>query len=167
MFKKKLLFVALTALAALCWACETDTVFSAEERAVQEDKLIQDYLKANKVDNAVRTSTGLYYQPLLAGSGKTASVGDSVFVKYTGWNMLSGEIFDSNIPSGKPFNVVIGKTGVIVGWTQALQLMRLGDSTRFYLPSGLAYGVTGSPPNIGSNQVLIFDIKMDSLFFND
>jgi len=151
------LFVAIAGLAS----CKKDIEpFDPAKQWETDDKLIQDYLKANNVDMAAvtRTNTGLYYLPLEAGTGAKVESGDNVEVKYKGW-FLNGTEFDSNYDSAAPFILLVGAQRVIPGWDEGLQLMREGEKARLYIPSRLAYGRYGDR-SIPGNTVLIFDVEV-------
>lgn len=107
----------------------------------------------------VTLPSGLQYQILESGdaSGISPSVNDSVLAHYHG-TFVDGSVFDSSVDRGEP--AAFGVSQVIAGWTEALQLMKPGDKWRLFIPSGLAYGETGSPPVIPPNSALIFDVEL-------
>ena len=89
------------------------------------------------------------------GDGPSPAATDTVTVNYKG-TLIDGKEFDSGNGISFPLN------GVIKGWTEGLQVMKAGGSTRFFIPSDLAYGPSG-PPNIGPNSTLIFDVDLLSI----
>ena len=82
---------------------------------------------------------------------------NSVKVHYHGY-LPSGKVFDSSVERGRP--ATFGLNQVIPGWTEGIQLMREGAKYRFTIPPHLAYGERGSPPTIGPNQTLKFDVEL-------
>jgi FKBP-type peptidyl-prolyl cis-trans isomerase len=105
-----------------------------------------------------KTASGLEYGFLKRGSADAPpSRDDSVEVHYTGW-LTDGTEFDSSRKSGQP--ATFGVTQVIAGWTEGLQLMTPGARCKFVIPGNLAYGEAGSPPKIGPNATLVFDVEL-------
>jgi peptidylprolyl isomerase len=99
---------------------------------------------------------------LMEGSGDGAQTGDTVLVNYTGWlyqNGVRGEQFDTSIGK-QPFEVIIGETQVIKGWTQGLMGMKIGGKRQLIIPPELAYGATGRPPVIPPSSTLEFEIDL-------
>ena len=114
------------------------------------------FLAANKSkEGVVTTDSGLQYKTIKEGDGPSPAATDTVTVNYKG-TLIDGKEFDSGNGISFPLN------GVIKGWTEGLQLMKAGGSTRFFIPSDLAYGPSG-PPNIGPNSTLIFDVDLLSI----
>jgi len=104
------------------------------------------------------TESGLQYK-VVSASGKDAkpSIDDTVVVHYRG-TLLNGEEFDSSYSRNQP--ATFGLSHVIPGWTEALQLMNVGDKFEIYIPSELAYGAGGAGPKIGPNAALIFEVEL-------
>jgi FKBP-type peptidyl-prolyl cis-trans isomerase len=104
------------------------------------------------------TASGLQYQVVSEGpaGGKAPGANDQVKVNYTG-ALTDGTVFDSSASHGGPASFGVGQ--VIKGWTEALQLMKPGDSWKLYIPAELAYGEQ-APPQIGPNQILVFDVEL-------
>jgi FKBP-type peptidyl-prolyl cis-trans isomerase len=94
---------------------------------------------------------------LRPGTGQRPSTFNKVKVHYTG-KLTNGTVFDSSVQRGQPATFGVGQ--VIPGWTEGLQLMREGAKYRFIIPSNLAYGPRGSPPKIGPNETLLFDVEL-------
>jgi FKBP-type peptidyl-prolyl cis-trans isomerase FklB len=118
----------------------------------------QAFLAANAKKEGVKTTeSGLQYKVLKSGTGATPKRTDSVKVHYHG-TLIDGTVFDSSVERGEPISFAV--TGVIPGWTEALQLMKVGDKFQLYLPSKLAYGEEGAGGKIGPNSVLIFDVEL-------
>lgn len=106
---------------------------------------------------AKKTASGLSYLVLKAGDGgKKPTEKDRVRVHYSGWTK-DGKMFDSSVARGRPASFRV--TGVIKGWTEGLQLMTVGEKTRFWIPAGLAYGDKPQRPGSPSGQ-LTFDVEL-------
>jgi len=80
-----------------------------------------------------------------------------VKVHYEG-KLLDGTIFDSSVERNEPAQFPVNQ--VIAGWTEALQRMKVGDKWKLFVPPGLAYGEQGSPPDIGPNELLVFEVEL-------
>ncbi|MDZ4789211.1 MAG: FKBP-type peptidyl-prolyl cis-trans isomerase [Blastochloris sp.] len=116
------------------------------------------FLRENAEREGIKTTqSGLQYEVLKSGSGKTPTASSTVVTHYKG-TTLSGKTFDSSLDRGKPATFRVDK--VVAGWTEALQLMKEGDRWKLFIPSKLAYGSAGSPPVIEPNQMLIFEIEL-------
>ena len=116
------------------------------------------FLAENKKKKEVVTSpSGLQYTVVKEGDGAQPKATDEVTVHYRG-TLVDGTEFDSSYKRGEPATFPV--TGVIPGWTEALQLMKVGGKYRLFIPSNLAYGERGSGPQIGPNSVLIFDVEL-------
>jgi FKBP-type peptidyl-prolyl cis-trans isomerase FklB len=116
-----------------------------------------DFLAENeKKDSVQTTESGLQYQVLREGTGKSPNLTDSCIVHYTG-RFIDGRVFESTIPSQRPAQFT--PMGVIRGWQEGLQLMKEGGKTRFFIPYELAYGDRGSGP-IEPFSALVFDIEL-------
>jgi FKBP-type peptidyl-prolyl cis-trans isomerase len=135
----------------------TDETSSQDGVAQKNKEAGESFLAANKDKEGVKTTdSGLQYQVTKEGTGPSPGATDSVTVNYKG-TLIDGTEFDSGKGISFPLN------GVIKGWTEGLQLMKIGGSTRFFIPSGLAYGTTGSGEKIGPNATLIFNIDLLSI----
>ncbi|MBE9465325.1 FKBP-type peptidyl-prolyl cis-trans isomerase [Dyadobacter subterraneus] len=130
-----------------------------KQKAIDE-KVIQEYLaKNNLTAKAQHTASGLYYVDDVVGTGETPTQGDNVKVHYTG-KLLDGKVFDSSKNAGKPIDFQVGVGMVIPGWEEGIMLMKKGGKRTLIIPSGLAYGVDGSPGAIPGNSVLLFDVEL-------
>ncbi|MBB6610068.1 FKBP-type peptidyl-prolyl cis-trans isomerase [Pontibacter sp. Tf4] len=119
------------------------------------------FLAENKNKEGVKTlPSGLQYEVLKEGSGKSPSASDKVTTHYHG-TLIDGTTFDSSYERGQPATFPVN--GVIAGWTEALQLMKEGAKWRLYIPSDLAYGSQGAGDVIGPNAALIFDVELISV----
>ncbi|MCD9856271.1 FKBP-type peptidyl-prolyl cis-trans isomerase [Epilithonimonas sp. JDS] len=119
-----------------------------------------DFLAKNKSNPKVKTTaSGLQYEVLQEGDGKTTpKASDVVQVKYTG-KLLDGTVFDSTDKNGgAPADINL--SAVIAGWTEGIQLMSKGSKYRFYIPSDLAYGDQGAGGAIPGGSTIIFDVEL-------
>ncbi len=116
------------------------------------------FLKENaSADGIQTTDSGLQYRVIEEGDGATPTASDSVQCHYEG-NLIGGEIFDSSYKRGQPATFPVG--GVIAGWTEALQMMKVGAKWEVFLPPSIAYGPRGAGGAIGPNETLIFQIEL-------
>ena len=116
------------------------------------------FLAENGKKPGIRTTpSGLQYEVLSEGSGKSPAASDTVRVHYTG-KLLNGTVFDSSVERGEPAE--FGLSQVIAGWTEGLQLMKPGAKYRFFIPSELAYGEHGAGDSIPPHATLIFDVEL-------
>ena len=120
-----------------------------------------EFLTTNKKRKEItELESGLQYEVISSGKGKKSpKETDEVEVHYHG-TLITGEVFDSSIDRGEPAKFRLN--GVIKGWTEALQLMKVGDKWKLYIPSDLAYGENGSN-TIGPNETLIFEVELLSI----
>jgi FKBP-type peptidyl-prolyl cis-trans isomerase FklB len=143
----------------------------AEMRKKQEEKMAQageanlkegqEFLAANKSKEGVVTlPSGLQYKILQAGTGPKPTTSDSVVCNYRG-TLIDGKEFDSSYKRGQPATFPV--SGVIKGWTEALQLMPVGSKWQLFVPAELAYGARGAGPGIGPNSTLIFEVELISI----
>jgi FKBP-type peptidyl-prolyl cis-trans isomerase FklB len=116
------------------------------------------FLAANKSKEGVKTlPSGLQYKVIKSGNGATPGPNDTVKAHYKG-ALLDGTVFDSSYDRGEPATFPVN--GVIPGWTEALQLMKVGDKWQLFIPAKLGYGETGAGGDIGPNAVLVFDVEL-------
>jgi FKBP-type peptidyl-prolyl cis-trans isomerase FklB len=119
------------------------------------------FLAANKAKEGVVTlPSGLQYKVLKAGTGPKPSATDTVVCNYKG-TLINGVEFDSSYKRGQPATFPV--SGVIKGWTEALQLMPVGSKWQLFIPSNLAYGERGTGAEIGPNATLIFEVELLSI----
>jgi FKBP-type peptidyl-prolyl cis-trans isomerase FklB len=132
-----------------------------EQQKVEGDKnkkVADAFLAENAKKPGVTTlPSGLQYKVLASGSGKTPTTNDLVKAHYKG-TLIDGTEFDSSYTRGQPFTSPV--TRVIKGWTEALLKMKVGDKWMLFIPPDLAYGERGSPPKIGPNAALIFEMEL-------
>ena len=116
------------------------------------------FLNENKAKDGVSvTESGLQYSVITEGNGPKPLKEDKVKVHYTG-KLTDGTVFDSSVERGEP--TVFAANQVIPGWTEALQLMSVGDKFRLVIPSELAYGQRGSGAKIAPNSTLVFEVEL-------
>ncbi len=131
---------------------EVAKYYSDINKALGENFLIENA----KNETVIETPSGLQYEVIQEGTGKTPNLTDSVKVHYTG-RFIDGRVFESTIPSKIPSEFT--PLGVIQGWQEGLLLMKEGGSSRFFIPYNLAYGEKGSGP-IEPYSTLVFDIEL-------
>jgi FKBP-type peptidyl-prolyl cis-trans isomerase FklB len=119
------------------------------------------FLKANQSkEGVVVLPSGLQYKILTAGTGPKPVATDTVVCNYRG-TLIDGTEFDSSAKHGGPATFPV--SGVIHGWTEALQLMPVGSKWQLLIPSDLAYGERGARDQIGPNSTLIFEVELVSI----
>jgi len=137
---------------------ESKQLIEFQKLAQDNQKQGQAFLTENaKKSDIITTKSGLQYQVLQAGTGKSPKANSKVKVNYEG-RLLDGTVFDSSIARNHPVEFQLSQ--VIQGWTEGVQTMKEGGKTRFFIPANLAYGDVGSGDAIGPNSVLIFDIEL-------
>jgi FKBP-type peptidyl-prolyl cis-trans isomerase FklB len=135
----------------------------AGEKAVKTLEAGKAFLEENKKTDGIKvTKSGLQYLVIKEGTGATPTKASTVTTHYRG-TFIDGKKFDSSYAGDEPTAteepISFPVTGVIKGWTEALQLMKVGAKYRLFVPSDLAYGEAGRP-SIAPNSVLIFDIEL-------
>jgi FKBP-type peptidyl-prolyl cis-trans isomerase FklB len=119
------------------------------------------FLAANKSkDGVITLPSGLQYKILTQGTGPKPTASDSVVCNYRG-TLINGTEFDSSYKRGEPATFPV--SGVIKGWTEALQLMPVGSKWQLFVPSDLAYGERSPSPEIGPDSTLIFEVELLSI----
>jgi FKBP-type peptidyl-prolyl cis-trans isomerase FklB len=144
-----------------------------EMRAKQEEKMKlagetnkkvgEEFLAGNKAkDGVVTLPSGLQYKILTEGTGPKPTATDTVSCNYRG-TLLDGKEFDSSYKRGQPASFPV--SGVIKGWTEALQLMPVGSKWQLFIPAELAYGDRGADPRsgIGPGATLVFEVELVSI----
>jgi len=119
------------------------------------------FLEENKKKDGVKTTaSGLQYKVLKEGTGPSPKATDTVKVNYRG-TTIDGTEFDSSYKRGQPASFPVNR--VIKGWTEALQLMKVGSKYQLAIPADLAYGERGAGSDIGPNSTLLFDVELLSI----
>jgi FKBP-type peptidyl-prolyl cis-trans isomerase FklB len=120
--------------------------------------LAEQFMKANaERDEVTTTDSGLQYEVLETGSGAKPGAQSTVVTHYHG-TLVDGTVFDSSVERGQPAE--FGVHQVIPGWTEALQMMSVGDKWRIACPPKLAYGDQGAGDAIPPNTALVFEIHL-------
>ena len=117
-----------------------------------------DNSKPTPVPKYLSMPSGVEFYDIAEGSGKQVVMGSDLKVNYTGW-LTNGRKFDSSYDRGEPFTFTVGH-GVIRGWTEGVQGMKVGGKRQLKIPADLGYGPRGAPPMIPPNATLIFDIEL-------
>ena len=118
----------------------------------------EQYLAENaKKEGIITLPSGLQYQVLKEGNGKSPKATDKVRCHYEGM-LIDGTLFDSSVQRGEP--AVFGLNQVIAGWTEGVQLMKEGAKYRFFIPYLLGYGEHGAGSSIPPYSTLIFDVEL-------
>jgi len=128
----------------------------AEKNKMEGEAFLAENMKKEGV---ISLPSGLQYKVLQSGSGASPKITDTVETNYRG-TFIDGNEFDSSYKRGQ--TAVFPVNGVIAGWTEALQRMKVGDKWQIFVPPGLAYGERGAGP-IGPNTTLIFDVELVSI----
>ncbi len=128
------------------------------EMAVENLAEAEEFLGQNRANVGVETTeSGLQYIVIREGTGPTPTAQDVVRVHYTG-TLIDGTEFDSSYRADEPAQFMVG--GIIPGWQEALQKMKVGAKWRLFIPPDLAYGEQGVPSVIEPNSLLIFEVEL-------
>src|SRR6266566_2970650 len=146
---------------------ETMTAFEKEMTDKQKAAGVKNgadgekFLAENKKQEGVKTTaSGLQYKVLKEGSGAQPKETDTVIANYRG-TLIDGTEFDSSYKRGQPATFPV--SGVIRGWTEALQMMKVGSKFQLFIPANLAYGEQAMGPDIGPNSTLIFEVELQDV----
>lgn len=153
MDKYVIAFVLLAVVAYYFYHSNANREVAAENRQTGAVFLAENKSK----EGVVETASGLQYLVLNKGDGaEHPKASDKVKVHYHG-TLLDGTVFDSSVDRGQPLS--FGLNQVIKGWTEGVQLMVVGDKTRFFIPADLAYGNQNAGA-IKPGSTLIFDVEL-------
>ncbi|MBD3670738.1 MAG: FKBP-type peptidyl-prolyl cis-trans isomerase [Gammaproteobacteria bacterium] len=136
-----------------------------EQKQKEMAKLAEDNKKAGaafmdknrKADGVKETASGLQYKVIKPGDGAKPTLQDTVTVHYRG-TLIDGTVFDSSYKRGEPATFPL--QGVIKGWQEALQMMKVGGKWMVYIPANLAYGAQAAGPTIPPNSTLVFEVEL-------
>jgi FKBP-type peptidyl-prolyl cis-trans isomerase FklB len=118
----------------------------------------QKFLAANKTrPNIITLPSGLQYEIIKDGTGASPKATDKVTTHYHG-TLIDGKVFDSSVQRGEPIEFPVN--GVIRGWTDALQMMKVGSKWKLYIPHNLAYGERGAGADIKPYSALVFEVEL-------
>jgi len=137
----------------------------AEQKAVLDKETYKDYIGQNEAflaknkekPGVTTTASGLQYEVIKLGTGPKPTSENTVKVNYVG-TLIDGTEFDSSIKRNEPAQFPV--SGVIAGWTEALQLMPVGSKFKLYLPQSIAYGAAGAGEVIKPYSTLIFEVEL-------
>jgi FKBP-type peptidyl-prolyl cis-trans isomerase FklB len=137
------------------------TLMNQKQEAKSKTTIVegQKFLAQNKNKPGVQTTaSGLQYEVITQGTGPKPTVNDSVEVNYVG-TLINGNEFDNSYKRGQSITFLV--TGVIKGWTEALQLMNAGSKYKLYIPYELAYGTNDvGNGSIPGGSVLVFEVEL-------
>ena len=154
-----ILRLSVTLAAAVCLlGCDKPTQTTGDNNAVTNAPEASAEAAGAQKNEMKTTASGLKYQVLKQGTGTVSpKATDTVKVHYHG-TLLNGTVFDSSVQRGQPISFPLN--GVIAGWTEGLQLMKVGDKFKFEIPSNLAYGAASPSPAIPPNSTLVFEVEL-------
>jgi FKBP-type peptidyl-prolyl cis-trans isomerase FklB len=133
-----------------------------KQQAVANLEMVNKFLEENKKKKGIiTTESGLQYEILKEGEGESPALSDNITAHYHG-TLMDGTVFDSSVDRGEPVQFPVD--GVIKGWTEALQLMKVGGKWKLYIPPDLGYGEKAPPGSkIEPNALLIFEVELISI----
>ncbi len=149
----------LTLALGLVTGCEAkDPSATANKNSTMNLSPGEQFLADNAKKPGVKTTaSGLQYLVIKSGNGPSPKKSDGVKVHYHG-TLINGKVFDSSVERGEPITFPVG--GVIQGWVEALQLMKVGDKWKLFIPANLAYGNHSPGAGIPPNSVLVFEVEL-------
>lgn len=129
------------------------------QRQMEEESVLQKYLQDNNIVPTTTLPNGLIYIERQAGTGKSPVDGKKVKVHYTG-KLLNGEVFDSSVDRGEPFEFTLGRKNVIEGWDAGIPLMKEGGKATLIIPSKIGYKDRGAGEKIPPYSTLVFEVEL-------
>jgi len=164
---RKLILIIGACLALLAAGCGSDdsttSSSSGEETSSQQAEAPEKKTKPKVEKPNGAPPKKLVTNDLEEGTGPAAKAGDTVTVQYVGVNYKTGKEFDSSWSRSEPFPFELGSGGVIPGWEQGVEGMKVGGRRELIIPPGLAYGTAGAPPAIPPNETLIFVVDLEAV----
>lgn len=139
---------------------EIQIFFEEQQKVLHHDNIKEGeiFLKENaKRESVITLDSGLQYEIIKEGQGEKPLLSDEVTTHYSG-TLINGTVFDSSILRGQPATFPV--SGVIQGWTEALQMMTVGSKWKLYIPYHLAYGSQGAGKAIAPYSTLIFEVEL-------
>jgi peptidylprolyl isomerase len=150
--------LSATMAAVLCLACSGEAQTGTNSPAATNAPGTATTSTNAPKNQMTTTASGLKYLVLKKGDGTVSpKPTDKVKVHYHG-TLLNGTVFDSSVQRGEP--ITFGLNQVIPGWTEGLQLMKVGDKFKFQIPPNLAYGPNSPTPAIPPNSTLVFEVEL-------
>ena len=143
-----------TAFTEISRRLQAEQEAAAENATAEADAFLADNAKR---DGVTVTESGLQYEVLVQGDGEKPTYDSTVRTHYHG-TFLNGDVFDSSVTRGQPAEFPV--SGVIAGWTEALQLMPVGTKLKLYVPHHLAYGERGAGASIPPYSALVFEVEL-------
>jgi peptidylprolyl isomerase len=151
--------IAIIAVVLIGYYFMRNSSDASPEQIAANQQAGTEFMENNKTAKGVKTTdSGLQYLVLQEGTGsKHPLATDRVKVHYEG-KLLDGSVFDSSVKRGQPIS--FGLNRVIKGWTEGVQLMVIGEKTRFFIPASLAYGDKGAGSDIPGGATLVFEVEL-------
>jgi peptidylprolyl isomerase len=165
---RKLILIIGACLALVAVGCGSDDSTTSSSSGEETSSSKESEASEKKTKPKVEAPSGappkeLVTNDLEEGSGPEAKAGDTVTVQYVGVNYKTGKEFDSSWSRSEPFPFELGAGGVIPGWEQGVEGMKVGGRRELIIPPELGYGTAGSPPVIPPNETLIFVIDLEAV----
>jgi peptidylprolyl isomerase len=165
---RKLILIIGACLALLVAGCGSDDSTTSSSSGEDTSSSQQAEAPEKKTKPTVKPPNGpppkkLVTNDLEEGSGPEAKSGDTVTVQYVGVNYKTGKEFDSSWSRSEPFPFELGSGGVIPGWEQGVEGMKVGGRRELIIPPELGYGSAGAPPAIPPNETLIFVVDLEAV----
>ncbi len=165
---RKLILIIGACLALVVAGCGSDDSTTSSSSGEETSSSKEAEAPETKTKPKVEKPSGappkeLVTTDLEEGSGPEAKAGDTVTVQYVGVNYKTGKEFDSSWSRSEPFPFELGSGGVIPGWEQGVEGMKVGGRRELIIPPELGYGTTGSPPTIPPNETLVFVVDLEAV----
>jgi FKBP-type peptidyl-prolyl cis-trans isomerase len=125
---------------------------NSNQEIITQDDIVETTITAQDAEEFKITT-------LVEGEGQETKDGDTLVVHYTG-KLLDGTVFDSSLDRDEPFEFTLGAGGVIQGWEEGMQGMKVGEKRILTIPSSMGYGETGSGERIPPGAGLEFEVEL-------